>query len=131
MVMSVFLAAWCGGEIRLKDKVSVHSEGQAMSKVIFGIVMLVISCANTAAFGQCPPGAVSGQASRDRVQAALHADPYFYDEHVTVSIENDNIVLRGFVFSDWDLMDALRIATRAACNQRVIDDLSVKVGGRR
>jgi osmotically-inducible protein OsmY len=102
-----------------------------MSKLMLGIVVLVISSANTAAFAQCPPDAVSGEATRDRVQAALHADPYFYDGHVTVSIENGNIVLRGLVFSEWDLMDALRIATRAACNQRVIYDLSLMVGGRR
>jgi hypothetical protein len=33
-----------------------------------------------------------------RVKAALHADPYFYDEHVTVSVEQGAVVLRGFVF---------------------------------
>jgi osmotically-inducible protein OsmY len=102
-----------------------------MSKLISGTVVLVISCANTAAFGQCPSGAVSQEAVRERVQIALHADPYFYDGHVTVSVENDNIVLRGLVFSDWDLMDALRIANRAACKQRIIDNLSLVVGGRR
>ena len=68
---------------------------------------------------------------RKRVQAALHSDPYFYDEHVSVSVENHVVMLRGFVFSDWDLRDAIRIATRAAGERRVVDDLSIEVGGRR
>jgi hypothetical protein len=68
---------------------------------------------------------------RERVRAALHADPYFYDQHVTVSIEKGAVVLRGFVFSDWDLREAIRIADHAAGGRRVIDDLSIKQGGRR
>jgi osmotically-inducible protein OsmY len=68
---------------------------------------------------------------RTRVKAALHADPYFYDEHVTVSVEKGVVVLRGFVFSDWDLRDALHIARQAAGDRPVIDNLSIKEGGRR
>jgi osmotically-inducible protein OsmY len=66
-----------------------------------------------------------------RVRTALHADPYFDDEHVSVSVANGAIVLRGFVFSDWDLRDAIRIARAAAGDRRVIDDLSIQEGGRR
>jgi osmotically-inducible protein OsmY len=66
-----------------------------------------------------------------RVQAALHSDPYFYDEHVSVSVERGNVVLRGFVFSDWDLRDAIRIASQAAGERPVVDNLSIKLGGRR
>jgi hypothetical protein len=68
---------------------------------------------------------------RKRVKAALHADPYFYDRHVTVAIENGRVVLRGFVFSDWDLRQALRIARESAGGRPVVDDLSIKEGGRR
>jgi len=68
---------------------------------------------------------------RDRVQLALHADPYFYDAHVEVTVEDGVVHLRGLVFSDWDLHDAIRIATKAAGDRRVIDDLTVIVGGRR
>jgi osmotically-inducible protein OsmY len=67
----------------------------------------------------------------ERVKAALHADAYFYDEHVTVSVEQGVVVLRGFVFSSWDLRDALRIAGKAAGDRRVVDNLSIKQGGRR
>jgi len=68
---------------------------------------------------------------RKRVAAALHADPYFYDEHVSVSVEKGAVVLRGFVFSDWDLREALRLAKSAAGDSTVVDDLSIEVGGRR
>ena len=67
----------------------------------------------------------------ERVKTALHVDPYFYDEHVTVSVEQGVVVLRGFVFSDWDLRDAIRIASKAAGSRRVVDNLSIKQGGRR
>jgi len=67
---------------------------------------------------------------RKDVLAALHASPYFYDRHVTVSIENGSVVLRGFVFSDWDLRQALSIARKAADDKTVIDDLTIKEGGR-
>ena len=66
-----------------------------------------------------------------RVKAALHADPYFYDKHVTVSVEQGAVVLRGFVYSDWDLQDAIRIASKAAGDRRVVDNLAIKEGGRR
>jgi osmotically-inducible protein OsmY len=71
------------------------------------------------------------QRLKDTVDAALSSDPYFYGAHVITSVENGNVVLRGFVFSDWDLRDAIRIATRAAGGKRVIDDLTIEVGGRR
>jgi osmotically-inducible protein OsmY len=68
---------------------------------------------------------------KQRVTAALHADPYFYDEHVSVSVDNGVVVLRGFVASEWDLRDAIRIAGKAAGDRRVIDNLSIKQGGNR
>ena len=66
-----------------------------------------------------------------RVKDALHLDPYFNDEHVTVSVEHGSVVLRGFVTSEWDLRDAIRIASTAAGAARVIDNLSIKLGGAR
>jgi len=63
---------------------------------------------------------------RNRVKTALHTDPYFYDAHVTVSVEKGSVVLRGFVFSGTDLIDALRIARKAAGNTPVVDNLSIK-----
>jgi hypothetical protein len=107
-----------------------------------GGVATPVAAQNAAAPAQCPPGSVTAsttqaadpvaeEAIRKRVQAALHSDRYFYDEHVTVSVEGGDVVLRGFVFSDWDLLDAIHIARKAACHRRVIDNLSIKVGGRK
>jgi hypothetical protein len=67
---------------------------------------------------------------RKQVAAALHVSPYFYDRHVTVSIEDGVVALRGFVFSDWDLRQALSIARKAAGDKTVVDHLSIKEGGR-
>jgi BON domain len=71
------------------------------------------------------------QQLKNRVENALRSDPYFYSEHVNVSVKNGSVVLEGFVFSDWDLRDAIRIATKAAGGGRVIDNLTIEVGGRR
>jgi osmotically-inducible protein OsmY len=68
---------------------------------------------------------------RDRVQLALHDDPYFYDAHVQVSVDEGVVHLYGLVFSDWDLRDALRIAGKAAGDRRVINNLTLIQGGRR
>jgi osmotically-inducible protein OsmY len=71
------------------------------------------------------------QLLKENVQKALSSDPYFYEVHVNVLVEYGNVVLRGFVFSDWDLRTAIRIATKASGGRRVIDDLTIEVGGRR
>ncbi|HWY93953.1 MAG TPA: BON domain-containing protein [Steroidobacteraceae bacterium] len=77
------------------------------------------------------PNVAADEELRQRVTEALHQDPYFYDQHVSVSVEKGVVVLRGFVTSDWDIRDALRIAGKAAGGKRVIDDLSIEQGGRR
>jgi osmotically-inducible protein OsmY len=77
------------------------------------------------------PLSPADEAVRQRVVLSLQDAPYFYDGHVNVSVEKGSVVLRGFVFSDWDLRDAVRIATRAAEGKRVVDDLSIVEGGRR
>ena len=48
-----------------------------------------------------------------------------------MSVKEGVIVLNGFVFSDWDMRDAVRIANRAAAGNRVVNDLAIEVGGRR
>ena len=67
---------------------------------------------------------------RDSVQFALHSDPYFYDAHVQVTVVHGVVHLRGLVFSDWDLRDAMRIASKAAGDRTVVDNLTIVEGGR-
>jgi osmotically-inducible protein OsmY len=86
---------------------------------------------STAAPAPRSPGAAADEELRKHVEAALQADPYFNDAHVTVSVEKGAVVLRGFVFSAWDLTDAVRIARKVAGGRRVINDLSIQLGGRR
>jgi osmotically-inducible protein OsmY len=74
---------------------------------------------------------IADQKLAKRVTDALHSNPYFYDEHITVAVENGAVVLHGFVSSEWDLRDAIRIASKAAGDRRVVDDLSIKLGGSR
>jgi osmotically-inducible protein OsmY len=73
----------------------------------------------------------TNEARRLRVETALRLDPYFYDAHVSVLLVKGVVVLQGFVFSDWDLIDAIRIANKAAGDGRVVNALSIEVGGRR
>jgi BON domain len=97
----------------------------------FGIPLtLALAVVSGAAVAQTKESVTDSQL-QERVQTALHSDPYFYDAHTRVSIEGGDVVLSGFVFDDWDLRDAVRIATRAAGNRRVVDDLSMVIGGGR
>jgi osmotically-inducible protein OsmY len=68
---------------------------------------------------------------QERVAAALHADRFFFDRHIVVSVQDGVVVLRGLVFSDWDLRDALRIARKAAGENLVVNSLTLIQGGRR
>jgi osmotically-inducible protein OsmY len=89
---------------------------------------LAFAVASGAAVAQGKPAEMQPAAAtqlQQRVQTALHSDPYFYDAHVEVSIENGNVVLRGIVLDDVDLRSAIRIAGQAAGDSRVIDDLSI------
>jgi len=65
-----------------------------------------------------------------QVAAALHAQPYFEDRHIDVSVRGGVVVLSGIVFGDWDLQDALRTARKAAGGRPVVDSLSIEEGGR-
>jgi osmotically-inducible protein OsmY len=67
---------------------------------------------------------------KQRVSAALDAQPYLYDRHIDISVRGGVVVLSGIVFSDWDLGDALRIARKAAGARPVIDSLSIEREGR-
>ena len=71
------------------------------------------------------------EARRLRVETALRLDPYFYDAHVSVLLKKGVDVMQGFVFSDWDMIRAIRIANKAAGGARVVNALSIEVGGRR
>jgi hypothetical protein len=66
---------------------------------------------------------------RGQVESALHADLFFNDEHVTVTIKNGVVTLHGIVFDEWDLRAVKRIARKIPGVRRVVDDLEIKLGG--
>jgi hypothetical protein len=74
------------------------------------------------------PDPVAEEKMREQVQTALHSDPFFYDEHVTVTIKNGVITLHGIVFDYSDLQNAIRIAKRVPGVKRVYTDLEIVVG---
>ena len=74
--------------------------------------------------------AAKSEKLRDRVAAAMQADPYLFDRHIEVEVVENVIVLRGFVLSAWDLQEAIRVARKVAANTQVVDELSIKEGGR-
>jgi osmotically-inducible protein OsmY len=95
------------------------------------IVIASLGLAACASNARVPVTRVATQSSSadaqlaDTVQAALHADPFFYDRHVTVSVEQGKVVLRGFVSDGGDLIRAKSIAAKAAGGRPVVDYLSI------
>jgi hypothetical protein len=62
------------------------------------------------------------------VQVALNANPFFLDDHVTVTIKNGIVTLEGVVFDDWDVRTAIRIARKIAGVKGVVTDFYVPDG---
>jgi hypothetical protein len=66
---------------------------------------------------------------KEQLEAAMRSDRFFPDQHVTVSIKDGVVTLRGIVFDEWDLRVAKRIAKRIPGVKRVINDLEISLGG--
>jgi BON domain len=97
----------------------------------FAIVLVAVLCCTPVAALDEGTSALADQQLQEEVTNALESDRYFYAAHVFVSVKDGVVVLHGFVFNDWDLRDAIRIAKRIAAGKRVVDDLAIEVGGRR
>jgi osmotically-inducible protein OsmY len=115
---------------------SLHSPGILANLIILGSALGSVGLAAPADAQKTAPAAQSTDAVTDaqlrqRIQDAMHADPYFNDAHVTVSVDKGVVVLGGFVTTDWDLRDAIRIANNTAGGRRVVDNISLKLGGSR
>lgn len=111
--------------------ISPRSAFLAASLALVGSVTMAAASPAAMAASISQPLSAEDEALRQRVALSLHDAPYFYDGHVTVTIEKGAVVLGGLVFSDWDLRDAIRIATKAAEGRRVVDNLTIAEGGRR
>jgi osmotically-inducible protein OsmY len=72
--------------------------------------------------------ASSDEAVKARVEKALQSAKYSLETHVTVTVNKDEVMLGGFVWSDWDRRHALKIAARAAGGRRIVDSMELKTG---
>ena len=63
-----------------------------------------------------------------RVETALHDDPYILDTHVTITTKNGVVTLHGFVFEYWEVQTMRRLARKIPGVKRVADDLELKGG---
>ena len=71
------------------------------------------------------PDAASDGELAARVKAALRAAPDVNDTHIEVSIQNGKVVLSGLVEDNRALLDALRVAKKAAQGREVMDALTI------
>jgi hypothetical protein len=66
---------------------------------------------------------------QERVETTMRADPYFFDEHVTVTVKNGVVILEGLVFDAWDIVTATRIARKIPGVKRVFNDIELADSG--
>lgn len=61
-----------------------------------------------------------------RIETALHDDPYLDDGHITITVKNGVATLQGMVWDDWDLRRAIRLARRISGVTRIIDKIEIR-----
>jgi osmotically-inducible protein OsmY len=72
------------------------------------------------------PETVPDEVVQIRVETALHDDPYFYGEHVTLMVKNGVVHLRGIVFDAGDIQDVRRIIRKKVSGaKRVVNELEI------
>ena len=64
-----------------------------------------------------------------QVEAALRADPYVFDSHVTITTKDGVVTLTGFVLDVWDVFTLKRIVRKMAGVKKVVDQLDIELGG--
>jgi len=75
------------------------------------------------------PDPVFDEQLRVEVKTALHDDPFFYDAHVTVTVQDGVVHLEGMVLDYSDVTTVLRIIKRKFPRlKRVVNELEVSRG---
>ena len=76
--------------------------------------------------GQKLPQPVPDEVLTKQVKTALHDDPFFYDEHVNITVTNGIVHLEGFVLDYRDIKDVLRLIKRKFPHvKRVVNELEI------
>ncbi len=65
----------------------------------------------------------------DRVETALSADRELYARHIHVQVNNGVAHLGGYVWTEPDMQEAVRIAELVDGVHRVVDDLELELNG--
>ena len=72
------------------------------------------------------PEVVPDEVVKTRVETALHEDPYFYDEHVTITVKNGVVHLQGVVYDAQDMQDVRRIIRKRVSGvKRLVNELEI------
>ena len=114
--VSAILAAILGGLCYGAPAISADQVGPPAAKSLETIVVTAKRL----------PETVPDEVVKTRVETALHDDPYFYDEHVTVTVKDGVIHLEGIVFDVWDIQAARRIIRKRVFGvKRVVNELEI------
>jgi osmotically-inducible protein OsmY len=61
-----------------------------------------------------------------RVKQALHSDSVLESKHINVEVQHGDVVLKGFVQDSRDLLLATQVATKAAGDRKIVNNISVE-----
>jgi len=65
----------------------------------------------------------------DRVQFALNADKLLFARHITVNADSGVVLLGGYVWTQPELLEALRVAGLVPGVAKVVDRIEIDRGG--
>jgi hypothetical protein len=129
---------FAAGDARAEVGNAVSAPATAAAKALFP-VLLALVLATAAPAAETDPVridtvVVSAKHLPDlglerAVEHAFEAHPYLASEHLSVSVNNGVLRLRGFVQDEWDMQVALRIARRTPGVRRVINEAELSLGG--
>ena len=94
-------------------------------------VALALGAISTAAYAQDSASAYAKQSGSDadvaaRVKNALQSNATLDSRHIDVAVEHGEVHLRGFVQDDQTFLEANQVATRAAGDHKIVNELLIK-----
>jgi BON domain len=75
------------------------------------------------------PIATTDEEVTKQVEAALRANPYVFDSHVSITTKDGVVTLSGMVLDVWDVFTLKRIVRKMAGVKKVVDQLDLELGG--
>jgi hyperosmotically inducible periplasmic protein len=65
----------------------------------------------------------------NRVQLALNSDKVLYARHITIRADDGVVVLGGYVWTQPELLEAIRVASEVPGVAKVVDRIEIDRGG--